>query len=158
MIAKAGDILKPVIKEANEIESLDRHPEYLARLKQQEMIRGALVALMDKYELAALVYPYKASPPAKIAPADTERSPAEAAAGSAGVCSRTGLPGLVAPMGLTSDGLPIGFQFLGRPFSEPTLIALGYAYEQTSPPRQAPSSTPALPVEAVRLAGTFSRP
>ena len=43
-----------------------------------------------------------------------------------------GLPGLVAPAGLSSDGLPLGLQLIGRPFDEETLFALGEAIEQSA--------------------------
>jgi len=142
MIAKAGDIVLPVIKQANKIESLDHDVEYLAKLKQQEVICAALIELMDKYKLDALVYPYKTSPPAKIVSATTDRDPAEAASGSANVSAKTGLPALVLPMGLTKEGLPIGLELMARPFAEPTLIALGYSYEQASPARIPPPHTP----------------
>ena len=44
-----------------------------------------------------------------------------------------GLPGLVAPAGLSSAGLPMGLQLIGRPFDEETLFALGAAMEQAAP-------------------------
>jgi aspartyl-tRNA(Asn)/glutamyl-tRNA(Gln) amidotransferase subunit A len=43
-----------------------------------------------------------------------------------------GLPGLVAPAGLSSDGLPLGLQLIGRPFDEETLFALGETLEQSA--------------------------
>ena len=43
-----------------------------------------------------------------------------------------GLPGLVAPAGLSADGLPLGLQLIGRPFDEETLFALGEAVEQAA--------------------------
>ena len=43
-----------------------------------------------------------------------------------------GLPGLVAPAGRSSDGLPLGLQLIGRPFDEKTLFALGEAIEQAA--------------------------
>ena len=43
-----------------------------------------------------------------------------------------GLPGLVAPAGLSSDGLPLGLQLIGRPFDEETLFTLGEAIEQAA--------------------------
>jgi aspartyl-tRNA(Asn)/glutamyl-tRNA(Gln) amidotransferase subunit A len=43
-----------------------------------------------------------------------------------------GLPGLVAPAGLSSDGLPLGLQLIGRPFDEETLFALGETIEQSA--------------------------
>ena len=44
-----------------------------------------------------------------------------------------GLPGLVVPAGMSSDGLPLGLQLIGRPFEEETLFALGAAIEQAAP-------------------------
>ena len=42
-----------------------------------------------------------------------------------------GTPGLSIPAGF-SDGLPVGMQILGKPFSEETLFRVAYAYEQTT--------------------------
>ncbi len=44
-----------------------------------------------------------------------------------------GLPGLVAPAGLSAAGLPLGLQLIGRPFDEETLFTLGAAIEQAAP-------------------------
>ncbi len=43
-----------------------------------------------------------------------------------------GLPGIVAPAGLSSEGLPLGLQLIGRPFDEETLFSLGEAIEQSA--------------------------
>ncbi len=43
-----------------------------------------------------------------------------------------GLPGLVVPTGLSSDGLPLGLQLIGRPFDEEALFALGETIEQSA--------------------------
>jgi amidase len=51
-------------------------------------------------------------------------------------------PSLTVPMGEV-HGLPVGIVFIGTAWSEPRLIALGYAFEQASkahtPPRFLPS-------------------
>jgi aspartyl-tRNA(Asn)/glutamyl-tRNA(Gln) amidotransferase subunit A len=44
----------------------------------------------------------------------------------------TGLPALSVPCGFTTGGMPIGMQILGRPFSEPTLLTVGQAYESAT--------------------------
>lgn len=44
-----------------------------------------------------------------------------------------GLPALSLPGGFSADGLPIGLQIVGRPFGEPTVLRVGYAYEQHTP-------------------------
>lgn len=42
-----------------------------------------------------------------------------------------GIPGLAIPAGLSSDGLPLGFQLMGARFSEATLFELGKLYQKT---------------------------
>jgi amidase len=49
------------------------------------------------------------------------------------------------PAGFTKEGLPVGITFFGRPYSEPTLFKLAYAYEQANPHRRPPATTPPLP-------------
>lgn len=43
-----------------------------------------------------------------------------------------GLPGLVLPCGLSSAGLPIGVQLIGKAFDEATLLRIGHQYEQAT--------------------------
>ena len=49
-----------------------------------------------------------------------------------------GLPGISLPCGL-ADGLPVGVQFVGKPFDESTLLRLAFAYEQASGVRYKPA-------------------
>jgi aspartyl-tRNA(Asn)/glutamyl-tRNA(Gln) amidotransferase subunit A len=43
-----------------------------------------------------------------------------------------GLPGISVPAGLSSEGLPLGLQLIGRPFDEETLFSLGEVIEQAA--------------------------
>jgi len=43
-----------------------------------------------------------------------------------------GLPGLNVPCGFDDNGLPIGLQILGAPFTEATVLRVGHAYEQST--------------------------
>ena len=54
----------------------------------------------------------------------------------------TELPALSMPAGFTADGLPVGMDLLGTPWSEPALLKLAYSYEQTMGLRRAPKTTP----------------
>src|SRR5690606_15403554 len=66
-------------------------------------------------------------------------------------------PDLIVPAGFTSDRLPVGISFFGRPFSEPTLLGLGYAFEQATRARRDPAHTPPLPGERVGPRGRGRR-
>jgi Asp-tRNA(Asn)/Glu-tRNA(Gln) amidotransferase A subunit family amidase len=55
------------------------------------------------------------------------------------------VPAIAVPAGFTSDQLPAGITFVGRPYTESTLISLAYAYEQGTLHRRPPESTPPLP-------------
>ena len=51
---------------------------------------------------------------------------------------------IAVPAGFTAEGLPVGITFFGPAYSEPTLIKLAYAYEQTTHHRIPPKTTPSL--------------
>lgn len=51
---------------------------------------------------------------------------------------------MTVPSGFTTDDLPVGITFFGKPYSEPVLIKLAYAYEQATHHRRPPKTTPAL--------------
>ena len=53
------------------------------------------------------------------------------------------VPSLTVPAGFTDDVLPVGITFLGRPYSDLDMIRFGYAYEQATKHRVAPTTTPA---------------
>ena len=54
------------------------------------------------------------------------------------------VPTIVVPAGFTSDNLPAGLCFIGRPYDDGNLIKFAYAYEQATHHRKPPASTTAL--------------
>jgi aspartyl-tRNA(Asn)/glutamyl-tRNA(Gln) amidotransferase subunit A len=46
--------------------------------------------------------------------------------------SMAGMPGMSLPVGLSSDGLPLGMQLIGKPFEEETLFRVGAALEKAA--------------------------
>jgi len=49
-------------------------------------------------------------------------------------CNLAGTCGISLPCGFTSEPkLPIGLQFLGKPFGESELLQIAHAYEQATP-------------------------
>ena len=117
---------------------------YLSKLQNRETIRELLIELMDRYDLDALVHPFKglAAPPLGTGDRGPRDNP---------ISAITGLPALVVPAGVNSEGLPISIEFLGRPFSEQVLFQLGYGYEQATRHRIVPDTTPPLPGEDIRF-------
>jgi Asp-tRNA(Asn)/Glu-tRNA(Gln) amidotransferase A subunit family amidase len=139
-LVASGKYLKQfdgTFKRALSVESPDFDRDYLARLKNRLTIRKILIDLMDTHQVDALVHPFKslAAPPLGTGDRGPRDNP---------VSAITGLPAIVVPAGVDAQGLPIAIEFLGRPFSEPTLLRLAFAYEQLSHRRVAPTSTPHL--------------
>jgi amidase len=58
--------------------------------------------------------------------------------GYSGPAAMAGYPHLTVPMG-NVHGLPVGLSFVGGPYTEAMLLSLGYAYEQATKHRQAPT-------------------
>jgi Asp-tRNA(Asn)/Glu-tRNA(Gln) amidotransferase A subunit family amidase len=52
------------------------------------------------------------------------------------------VPSIVVPAGFTSDNLPAGITFLGRPYSDDKMIDLAFSYEQATKHRRPPATTP----------------
>jgi len=54
-----------------------------------------------------------------------------------------GYPTITVPAG-SVFGLPVGISFIGRAWSEPLLLKLAYAYEQSTRRRQPPTFPPTV--------------
>jgi amidase len=64
----------------------------------------------------------------------------------------SGYANITVPAGYAREHLPLGVSFFAGQFSEPTLIAIAYAFEQATDIRRAPSFLPTLP-EPESMAG-----
>jgi len=117
----------------SEQEGYDLYLQEIAAM--QDAVRGA----MDEAEVDVLVYPTFNYPPRLIGDLNTTYG-----ANSGSLSPPTGFPAFNVPMGYSFDSLPAGLQLLGRPFDEPTLIEISYAYEQATLHRRPPPSTPPL--------------
>ena len=122
-------------------------PGYLKVLLLREETRQIVLRLMADHRLDALVYATYDYPPAVIRP-DALANPSFADLADPGNNRRLapilGFPAMSVPAGFTADGLPVGIEFMGKPFAEPTLFKIGYAYEQATHNRKPPPTTPQL--------------
>lgn len=110
-----------------------------AEMEYREQVRAAVVATMDALKLDAFVYPTWSNPPRLIGDLNTPHGD-----NSQFFSPTTGFPSIQIPMGYTRGLLPAGITFLGRAWSEATLIKLAYGYEQSTRQRRPPPTTPAL--------------
>ena len=122
-------------------------PGFLEILQAREELRRSVLVTMADHDLDALVHATFDHQPTVIAAdaltnANTED--AYARGNNRFLSPATGFPALTLPAGLTADGLPVGLEMLGRPFTEAALFTLGYAYEQGTKRREPPRTTPAL--------------
>ena len=107
------------------------------------LVRTLLSGLMESEALDAVVYPTSPSRPSRVG------GGGGGAPSATNLANLSGYPDLIVPAGFPSDGLPVGISFLGRPFSESTLLGLGYALEQRVDARRDPATTPPLQGESI---------
>ena len=120
---------------------------FLRSLAARDELRQVVMNVMAQHGLDALVYATFDHSPALI-PEDVLTNPDavdEYAKGSnRNLSPALSFPALSVPAGFTSEGLPVGVEFLSRPFTEGLLFGFGYAYEQATKRRQPPDLTPPL--------------
>jgi len=127
--------------DARVIDGLNQ-PEYKNRLLHRQELRQAVMTVIAANRLDAILYPHQRRLVVPIGEDQVERN---------GVLSNsTGFPALTFPGGFSRPapsaplGVPVGIEILGPDYSEPTLIAIAFAFEQMARPRRPPVSTPPL--------------
>ncbi len=126
-------------------ENPEDDPDYFRRFAAREAFTRATVNLIAEHRLNVLVYPSVQVPAPSMAARKqwtTLTFPTNTL-----IASQTWSPAITVPAGFTASGLPVGLEFVGVPYDEPTVFRLGYAFEQATNHRRAPteldSSTPA---------------
>ena len=102
---------------------------YLKAQKVRTLIRREFEDAFDRFD--ALITPTSPTVPFKIG----EKVDDPLQMYLSDVCTLpiniAGIPGLSIPAGF-ADGLPVGMQIIGKPFSEETLLRIGFAFEQAT--------------------------
>ncbi len=128
-------VMESRFRRRDSVESRDSE-EYRAALAKRAKVRSAVIATLEAQQLDALIYPTMRRKAARIG--DPQRG------SNCPLSANSGLPALSVPAGFTDDGLPVGIELLGAPFSDPRLVGLGFAFEQATDHRRPPASTPPL--------------
>ena len=109
---------------------------YLRAMQERERIREDFEAIFAQCDvLVAPAQPRTAPPLAELTARTSGSAPppegllrGNGAINAAG--NLAGLPAVVIPCGLGTDGLPVGLQLVGPPHSEPLLLGLAAAYQR----------------------------
>jgi len=144
--AEGSAIFEPLIKSGNVDQLADQRQiaglkagleipakDYLKAMRIRSLIQEAFHDLLSTVDV--LIAPTRFDPAPKITqPLDRRLStrPASAAAGLASLIpagNLAGLPALSLPCGF-ADGMPMGLQLVGSPFSENALLAIGRTFQE----------------------------
>ena len=132
---KIGDLIKKA-------QGLEMDDSYRVRLQKRSELQQRVMKIMADERLDAIVFPHQQRLVVPIGETQVERN------GVLGAV--TGFPSIVVPGGFSSPtptaalGVPVGIEFLGRPWSEKLLVEIGYCYEQATKHRRPPATIPAV--------------
>jgi len=135
--------LEKFLTDAQNIENPLNQPEYRDRLLYIAKLQQIVMSLMADNRLDAIVYPLQKRlvvPVGELNQADRNGI----------LAALTGFPAIDVPAGFSTPypkapiGVPVGLDFLGRPWSEDTLFSLAYSFEQAAKNRRPPVSEPSL--------------
>jgi Asp-tRNA(Asn)/Glu-tRNA(Gln) amidotransferase A subunit family amidase len=143
-IPKMPGFDKVLMRGKNIAEPIDER-KYYEHLQAREQLMFNVLKVMADNRIDAIVYKSIELQPQMISQGPDAPNP--------GVPTMSTflafVPTITVPAGFTSDNLPAGITFQGRPYTDGTLIKLAYAYEQATHHRRPPSSVP--PVTKTRV-------
>jgi len=119
-------------------------PEYWEAVSAQESLREAIVYLLAEQDLDALVFPDVQVVPPRYEALHSGAVTREDYTVNTIISSQSACPSISMPAGFTDEGLPVGVELLGAPYSEPRLVELASGFETQADTRRSPESTPAL--------------
>jgi Asp-tRNA(Asn)/Glu-tRNA(Gln) amidotransferase A subunit family amidase len=131
--------LKSALSHTDGLNELD----YKNRRLAIDALKQDLADLMARNNVDVLAYPHQKILPVPIGQTNQAQR-------NGILASLTGFPAITVPAGFSTAtasaplGVPVGIEFLGRPWSEPQLIKTAYGFEQAAKARKLPESTPPL--------------
>jgi aspartyl-tRNA(Asn)/glutamyl-tRNA(Gln) amidotransferase subunit A len=108
--------------------------QYVTAQRVRRLLQETMKTLFNAYQLDALLtptLPITTVPIGQLAvPLESGEAPLTSLLRCTPMANITGQPALSAPCGFASNGLPVGYQLVGRPFAEATVFRLARAYER----------------------------
>jgi amidase len=145
-----------------------------ARMLDRFMVQTTILQCMEELKLDAMTYPTAATPPEMLG-SPTGAGGGSRGRGSSSSLGRQGFPAITVPAGFTTQvwdrvrdpsapkgengqpgtklvgpvesTVPVGIDFVARPFAEPTLLKIASAYEAATHHRTPPPDFGPLPPE-----------
>ncbi len=120
-----------------------QQPEYGERLQRNQRTRALLMSILADHQLDALIYPLQKRLVVPLG--ETQQADRNGI-----LAAVTGFPAITVPAGFSPPtataplGVPVGMDFLGKPWSEGRLIELAHGFERAAPVRRPPHCAPAL--------------
>ena len=155
----------PDRKQGRERDELALSMDTAVRLQNRFAVQTIVLQCMQEQKLDALAYPTASVPPPKL---DAPREPVVNGRPAIGwsLLGAQGFPAMTVPAGFTTEvwdrvndkagarlvgpipaKLPVGIDFMARPFDEPMLFRIGSAYEAATRHRTPPPDFGLLPEE-----------
>ena len=136
LIREQGDNYDPATRAIVQLGELLPATHYLAAQQARTLYRGAILGAFREERLDALLWPTMPIPTAPLDQLNAPRADGYPDTPVGSMCHHTfnanlaGLPALSVPCGITSAGLPFGFQLTGRAFDEAMVYRIARAYER----------------------------
>jgi Asp-tRNA(Asn)/Glu-tRNA(Gln) amidotransferase A subunit family amidase len=113
--------------------------EYRRIRSSQSDFQELILGILADHEVDFLVYPtVQVVPPTRDELAATKYECLTFPTNTV-IASQAGLAALTMPVGLTEEGLPVGMELLGTPFSEAGMLQFAHAWERATSFRRSPS-------------------
>lgn len=113
-------------------------PQYYRRLAARELFQRQIVNLMAANRLDALIFPDVQVVPPTRDQINSKVWTTLTYPTNTLIASQAWLPAITVPAGLADERLPVGLEMMGKPYDEPTLFRLAFAFEQLTRHRRAP--------------------
>ena len=122
-------------------DDLDDSIEYWKCRNAQHEFQQQILNVFAEHDLDAIVYPDVQVPPPSESEIRDGKYETMTFATNTIIASQSLCSAMSVPAGFTGNDLPVGIEFLGKPYDEASLIQYAYAFEQATTHRKPPETT-----------------